>query len=154
MTSATPTAYSRLRLAAARLHSAAIHVLRRLRTVDEASGLGPARLSALSVLVFGGPCTLGELAAAEQVTPPSMSRVAGALEEAGLVKREADPRDGRAIRLSATDAGRKILEEARDRRVEVLADLLADLDQPDVESIERTVELIETALQAERRSPR
>src|SRR3954463_14052103 len=58
-----------------RLHSTAIHLLRRVRKQDVAIGQGPARLSALSVLVFGGPKTLGELAAAEQVKPPTMSRI-------------------------------------------------------------------------------
>ena len=147
MRSASDLSTVRLRRAAARLHSAAIHLLRRLRKVDEASGLGPARLSALSVLVFGGPCTLGELAAAEQVTSPSMSRIAAALEESGLVKREPDPRDGRAIRLSATRAGKRLLEEARDRRVEALVQLLGVADEHEIEAIERTVDAIEPALE-------
>ena len=62
------------------LHSAAIHLLRRVRKQDAATGEGPARLSALSVLVFGGPMTLGQLAAAEQVKPPTMSRIVTGLE--------------------------------------------------------------------------
>src|SRR5918992_1439308 len=79
-----------------RLHSAAIHLLRRLRRVDVASGLTAPRLSALSVVVFSGPLTLGALAAAEQVQPPTMTRIVGALEAAGLVQREPKPGDGRA----------------------------------------------------------
>src|SRR5919199_1876113 len=82
------------RAVADRLHSAAIHLLRRLRKVDEASGLSAPRLSALSVLVFAGPRTLGELAAAEQVRPPTMTRLVRALERSGLVTREHDPDDG------------------------------------------------------------
>ena len=70
-----------------RLHSASIHLLRRLRVRDRESGVGPAQLSALSVLVFGGPRSLGELADAEQVRPPTMSRIVAGLERAGLVKR-------------------------------------------------------------------
>ena len=63
-----------------RLHSAAIHLLRRVRKQDAATGEGPARLSALSVLVFGGgPMTLGQLAQAEQVRPPTMSRIVSGL---------------------------------------------------------------------------
>src|SRR5207302_8431945 len=77
------------------LHSAAIHLLRRVRKQDIASGEGPARLSALSVLVFGGPKTLGELAAAEQVKPPTMSRIVTGLARSRLVKVTADPEDGR-----------------------------------------------------------
>src|SRR6476661_10655355 len=80
---------------AIRLHSAAIHLLRRLRREDDASGLSAPRLSALSVVVFGGPLTLGALAAAEQVRPPTMTRIVSALEAAGLVQREPGPRDGR-----------------------------------------------------------
>src|SRR5258707_14604829 len=75
--------------AADRLHSAAIHLLRRLRGGDPESGVGPAQLSALSVLVFGGPRSLGELADAEQVRPPTMSRIVAGLGRGGLVGRQA-----------------------------------------------------------------
>ncbi len=71
-----------------RLHSASIHLLRRLRRQDDASGVTAPHLSALSVLVFGGARTLGELAAAEQVTPPSMTRIVRNLEAGGLVARK------------------------------------------------------------------
>jgi len=103
-----------------RLHSAAIHLLRRVRVRDRESGIGPAQLSALSVLVFGGPRSLGELADAEQVRPPTMSRIVTGLERAGLVRRHATE-DGRRVRLEASAKGRKILEAGRQRRVESLA---------------------------------
>ena len=103
-----------------RLHSAAIHLLRRLRVRDRESGIGPAQLSALSVLVFGGPRSLGELADAEQVRPPTMSRIVAGLERAGLVRRRATE-DGRRVRLEASPRGTKILQEGRMRRVESLA---------------------------------
>src|SRR4051795_9796132 len=90
------------------LHSAAIHLLRRLRTEDTASGLSAPRLSALSVIVFGGPLTLGALAAAEQVRPPTMTRLVSALEQAGLVTREPDPKDRRQVLLRATAEGRRL----------------------------------------------
>src|SRR5437016_11318068 len=93
-----------------RLHSAAIHLLRRLRVRDRESGVGPAQLSALSVLVFGGPRSLGELADAEQVRPPTMSRIVAGLERAGLVKRR-KTEDGRRVRLEASARGTKILKE-------------------------------------------
>jgi DNA-binding MarR family transcriptional regulator len=102
------------------LHSAAIHLLRRLRVRDRESGIGPAQLSALSVLVFGGPRSLGELAEAEQVRPPTMSRIVAGLERAGLVRRHATE-DGRRVRLEATAKGTKILQEGRKRRVESLS---------------------------------
>src|SRR3954466_16021151 len=81
-----------------RLHSAAIHLLRRLRREDDASGLPAPQLSALSVIVFGGPVTLGQVAAAEQVRPPTITRLVVALEQGGLVDREVDPVDGRVTR--------------------------------------------------------
>src|ERR671923_550671 len=90
-----------------KLHSAAIHLLRRLRVRDRESGIGPAQLSALSVLVFGGPRSLGELADAEQVRPPTMSRIVSGLQKAGLVCR-LETQDGRRVRLVATAKGTKI----------------------------------------------
>src|ERR687886_1208066 len=107
--------------AANRFHSAAIHALRHVRREDPATGLSAARLSALSVLVFGGARTLGELAAAEQVRPPTMTRLVSALEAAGLVGREGDPADGRVTRIHATARGRALLIRGRARRVAALA---------------------------------
>src|SRR5580700_534489 len=103
-----------------RLHSAAIHLLRRLRVRDRESGVGPAQLSALSVLVFGGPKSLGELAEAEQVRPPTMSRIVAGLEREGLVRGHATD-DGRRVRLEATLQGVRLMSESRQRRVESLA---------------------------------
>src|SRR2546426_11655231 len=80
-----------------RLHSAAIHLLRRLRVRDRESGMGPAQLSALSGLgLGGGPRSLGELAEAEQVRPPTMSRIVAGLVRAGLVRRGENKRGGGA----------------------------------------------------------
>jgi DNA-binding MarR family transcriptional regulator len=115
-----------------KLHSAAIHLLRRLRVRDRESGIGPAQLSALSVLVFGGPRSLGELADAEQVRAPTMSRIVAGLERAGLVKRHATE-DGRRVRLIATSKGTKILWEGRKRRVESLAQALASLPEEEAQ---------------------
>ena len=112
------------------LHSAAIHLLRRLRVGDRESGIGPAQLSALSVLVFGGPRSLGELADAEQVRPPTMSRIVSGLERAGLVRRE-PTEDGRRLRLLATPKGTKMLWEGRRRRVASLAKALELLGETD-----------------------
>src|SRR5271163_3147190 len=109
-----------------RLHSAAIHLLRRLRVRDRESGIGPAQLSALSVLVFGGPRSLRELADAEQVRPPTMSRIVAGLARARLVRREATD-DRRRVRLAATAKGEKILWQGRRRRVESLAAALSPL---------------------------
>jgi len=94
------------------LHSAAIHLLRRVRKQDTKTGEGPARLSALSVLVFGGPKTLGELAAAEQVRPPTMTRIcdrAGTQRAGGAGERSR----GRAAGKNLCDCGRRRHTQAR-----------------------------------------
>ena len=93
-----------------RVHSAAIHLLRRVRKQDVATGEGPARLSALSVLVFGGPKTLGELAAAEQVKPPTMSRIVTGLARSRLIQITDDPQDARRIQIRATAKGVRLLQ--------------------------------------------
>jgi DNA-binding MarR family transcriptional regulator len=135
--------------AADRFHSAAIHALRHVRREDPASGLSAARLSALSVLVFGGARTLGELAAAEHVRPATMTRIVQALEEAGLVSRERDSRDGRVTRLRATAKGERVMWRGRERRVENLAALLNRLTPAEVARIREAAELVERALAQE-----
>ena len=132
--------------AADRLHSAAIHALRHVRREDPASGLSAARLSALSVLVFGGAKTLGELAAAEQVRPATMSRIVQALEQQGHVRRERDPLDGSVARLRATAKGERVMQLGRRRRVERLAALLDRLEPEEVERVREAAELVERAL--------
>ena len=132
--------------AADRLHSAAIHALRHVRREDAASGLSAARLSALSVLVFGGPRTLGELAAAEHVRPATMTRIVQALEQHGHVRRERDPNDGRVARLRATAKGERVMWRGRRKRVENLAERLDRLDPEEVERVREAAELVERAL--------
>src|SRR5678815_2529231 len=94
-----------------RLHSVAIHLLRRLRREDDASGLPAPQLSAMSVIVFGGPITLGALAAAEQVRPPTITKVVATLEKAGLVEREVDSEDRRVVRVQSTARGVRLLQD-------------------------------------------
>jgi DNA-binding MarR family transcriptional regulator len=132
--------------AADHFHSAAIHALRFVAREDSASGLSAARLSALSVLVFGGPKTLGELAAAEQVRPPTMTGIVRALEEAGLVRRDADDRDGRIVRVHAIAKGKRVLERARERRIAKLAERLSSLEQNELAEVRRAAELVDVAL--------
>lgn len=126
-----------------RLHSAAIHLLRRLRREDDAAGLSAPRLSALSVVVFGGPRTLGELAAAEQVRPPTMSRIVSALERERLVVRERDAADGRIVRVRATPHGERHLHAGRARRVAALAERLAALDDDERVLLQRATDVLE-----------
>ena len=132
--------------AADRFHSAAIHALRHVRREDPATGVSPAQLSALSVLVFGGPRTLGEVAAAEQVRPATMTRIAQALVEDGYATRKRDPDDGRVVRLTATAKGRRVMRQGRERRVANLARLLGRLSADEVARVHEAAELVEHAL--------
>lgn len=126
-----------------RLHSAAIHLLRRVRLPDDQAGLSPARLSALSVLVFGGPRTLGALAAAEQVRPSTMSVIARALEDDGLVARAASRQDRRAVVLRATAKGKRLMDRARQRRLALLGELLSGCSGREVKMLGDAATVIE-----------
>jgi DNA-binding MarR family transcriptional regulator len=129
-----------------RLHSAAIHLLRRLRVEDEALGLSAPRLSALSVLVFTGPQRIGELARLEQVEPPTMTRLVDALEEDGYVTREADPEDARAVIIRTTPRGTRALKRGQARRVEALRGSLQVFSPTELRSIDAAVEALDRAL--------
>ncbi len=129
-----------------RLHSAAIRLLRRVRREDEATGLTGARLSALSVVVFGGPLTVGQLAAAEQVRSPTASKLVTELEALGLVTRISSPTDRRVTEVRATARGRWMLQSGRRRRVANLAARLADLGPDDLVVLDRAAEILETVL--------
>src|SRR6266850_3857562 len=131
-----------------RLHSAAIHLLRRLRRQDEAMGLSQARASALSVVVFGGPVTIGDLAHAEHVSAPTMTRLILGMERDGLVRREPDARDGRIAWLHPTAKGTRILHEGRRRRVAALAEQLATLPERDRQTLASASEILERLLRA------
>jgi len=129
-----------------RLHSAAIHLLRRVRKQDIATGEGPARLSALSVLVFGGPKTLGELAAAEQVKPPTMSRIVAGLARSRLVHIAEDPEDARRMRIHATAKGTQILQKGREMRIAYLAAHLDRLAPDELAKLGEAVEILSQLL--------
>lgn len=124
------------------LHSAAIHLLRKLRREDAASGLNAPRLSALSVVVFGGPVTPGELAAAEQVRPPTMTRIVDALAEQGLVVKKRNAQDARSTMIYATAVGKKLLMQGRERRVRALAAQIAVLGQEDRAMLQRAAGIL------------
>jgi DNA-binding MarR family transcriptional regulator len=125
------------------LHSAAIHLLRGVRKEDELTGVGPARLSALSVLVFAGPMRLTDLARIEQVKPPTMTKIIAGLEAKGLTRRRIDADDARAVRLEATARGTKLLQEGRRRRVDRLAAALQPLTQDELDVLARAAAIVE-----------
>jgi DNA-binding MarR family transcriptional regulator len=140
---ASPASAKQRAAVADALHSAAIRLLRGVREEDERTGIGPARLSALSVLVFAGPMRLTELARIEQVKPPTMTKVVTGLEAAGLVRRRVDAEDARALRLEATARGTKLLQEARRRRVGRLASALEALAPDELDVLARAAILVE-----------
>jgi DNA-binding MarR family transcriptional regulator len=129
-----------------RLHSAALHLLRRARTVDVGMDLDGPRASALSVLVFAGPVPLTRLAAIEQVSPPAITKTVTALEKAGLATRTRWEVDRRVVHVAATDAGKALLHAGRAARVRVVADLIADLPAADLDILSRAADLIEAAI--------
>lgn len=133
--------------AADALHSAAIHLLRRLRKEDVKTGEGPARLSALSVLVFGGPRTLGELAAAEQVKPPTMSRIVGGLERSRLVEISRDQSDARRMQIRPTAKGVRLLRRGRLLRIAYLAERLDRLPESQLFTLRSAAEILGKTLQ-------
>jgi DNA-binding MarR family transcriptional regulator len=117
--------------------------LRRLREEDDALGISPPRLSALSVVVYAGPIGIGALAAAEGVAAPTMSRLVDGLERDGLVRRGRDPDDARGVLVRATPAGERTLRRGRRRRVDTLATGLRTLSDDDLAAVARGAELIE-----------
>ena len=144
MTASRRTSPAReVEVVADRLHSAALHLLRRLRTEDDALGISPPRLSALSVVVFAGPLGIGALAAAEGVAAPTMTRLVDSLEHDGLVRRRRDPSDARGVIVEATAVGRRVLTKGRQRRVRTLAEGLTTLSRQELAEIGRGAELIE-----------
>lgn len=130
---------------ATNLHSLAIHLLRTVRAQDRTSGIGPAQLSALSVLVFGGQHSLGELANAEQVRPPTMSRIVAGLKRTGLV-RQIPAADKRTLLLAATPKGTKLLRRAQKRRIAMLAKALTTMNPPEMHTLIKANGLVRRAI--------
>jgi DNA-binding MarR family transcriptional regulator len=114
------------------VHAVSIRVLRIVRAEDTKAGIGPAQLSALSVLVFLGAKTMGELAEVEQVKPPTMSRIVEGLVRQNLAERATEAGDRRSLRIAATTKGRRLLLAGRNRRVRALAKRLEQLKDDDL----------------------
>ena len=145
----TPSLISKLRSSeetARKLHSAALHLMRYVRTQDTALGVPPAQLSALSVVVFGGKKSLSDLAQTEQVRPPTMSRIVDGLVRDGLVKREVDKADRRSVVITATDKGQKIMNEGRSRRERQLLELMRGLSKYEIDLLDKASDIIGKSL--------
>lgn len=119
-------------------------MMRGIRQADRRLGVGPARLSALSVLL-SGPKTLTELAEAEQVSPATISRIAAGLVRDGLARRIPNPADGRSARLEMTAAGRRLITRGRRARVARLEAALGRLDTGDRVVLQAAIDALERA---------
>lgn len=135
-----------------RFHHLAIRLLRTLRSIDEEHGLSGPRASALSVLVFRGPQTLGELAAAEGVKAPTMSRLVKAMAAEGLVTVGPGGEDQRRIRIAPTARGKRLMLEGRDLRLAALASLLKGATAAEARALESVVGLLTRSLESRRPS--
>ncbi|HVF21098.1 MAG TPA: MarR family transcriptional regulator [Mycobacteriales bacterium] len=133
--SAGPALSSELRIAVMRL-------ARRMRQERATDTYTMSQLSALATLEREGALTLGALAAAEKVQPPSMTRIVASLEQAGLVRRTPHPTDGRQIHLAATPAGVKLLAADRLRRDAWLAKRLAELNVDERATLHDAAEIL------------
>jgi DNA-binding MarR family transcriptional regulator len=127
-------------------HHLAIVMLRKLRNVDEANGFSGPRASALSVLVFRGPQSLGELAAAEGVRAPTMSRLVKAMQAEGLVQSRVAEHDQRAVRIAPSAKGRRLMLRAREKRLAAIRELLRDASAEEKKALETVVGLLGRAL--------
>lgn len=122
---------------ASRLRLSVMRLARRMRAERAETSLTLTQLAALATLERRGSLTLGELAAQERVQPPSMTRIAASLHDAGLVTRGPHPTDGRQVLLEVAPAGVALLREDRRRREAWLAVRLADLDDGDDRAVLR-----------------
>ncbi len=127
---------------AARLASLSTVLQRHLSRADTGDGLTRARLSALALLVLGGPRTLGDLAAAEHVRPPTMTRLVHAMEADELVARVKNPDDGRSVVIRATAKGVNSLEQGRTRQIAPLAETISGLDRSERQQLADAADLL------------
>jgi DNA-binding MarR family transcriptional regulator len=127
---------------AERLHAGAIRLLRLVRAADAETGVSAPKLSALSVLVFGGAMTLKALAAAEQVRAPTMSKLVADLEAEGLAEKRPDHADKRSVRIEATAKGRALMEKGRRGRLALLGDRLRKLNGAELAILDQAAELL------------
>ena len=146
MTESTVNAVDRDAELAARLRLAVTRLSRRLRHQGE-TGISASQLSALATVDRCGPMTLGDLAAAEQVQPPSMTRIVARLEEAGLVARQVCQEDRRVARVRVTGTGRELLQRSRTRKDAYLARRLRTLDDADRTVMAEVVGILEQLLE-------
>jgi DNA-binding MarR family transcriptional regulator len=134
---------------AADLRLAVTRLARLLRQRAD-TGITPSMLSALATIERLGPVTIGRVAAAEQVQPPTMTTIVGRLEGDGLVAREADPEDRRASLVRVTPDGRRLLERSRSRKTAYLARRLRALEHGDRAAVEAALPILAALVEEDR----
>jgi DNA-binding MarR family transcriptional regulator len=134
---------------AAHLRLVITRTARRLRQ-QAGTDLGPSQLSALASIERHGPLTPSELARIERIQRPSATRIVARLEEAGLVKRVADPADRRSFTVAVNADGGALMRKLRTRKNAYLARRFRDLDEADLVTLERAAHILEDLLEAER----
>ncbi len=128
------------------LQAAAARMLRMARRDPGDDPVSAVRLAVLSVLRSGEPMSLADLAAAQEVKAPTMSRIVEGLVKDGLATRDADPANRRKVRIAATDEGRRRLEAGREGQVRSLRERLRRLADSEQRALARGVEVLERAL--------
>jgi DNA-binding MarR family transcriptional regulator len=135
-----------------RLRFVITRLARRMRQAAD-DGVSPTQIAALATINRDGPMTLGELAAAEQVQPPTITAAVGRLEAHGFVRRERDdPGDRRVVRVSVTPQGRKLVERMRSQRTAYLAKRLRDLPPRELETLADAAVILDRILAEDEKS--
>lgn len=127
---------------AARFRQALMPLVRQLRTNVE-EGMTPGLMSALATVARQGPIALGDLAAAERISPPMATKTAAGLEERGLVERQPCADDKRVVRLAVTPAGRALLDRSHARRNTWLAERFGALSSEERAALAAAVTVFE-----------
>jgi DNA-binding MarR family transcriptional regulator len=136
-----PDLPTRVRLVVTRL-------ARRLRQQAEAP-ISPTQAAVLATIDRRGPLTLGELAEAERVQPPTITAAVDRLEQQGFVRRQRDARDRRVVGVQVTPAGEQVLDEARSRKSAYLEQRLGSLSPRDRATLDRAASILERILEAD-----
>ncbi|HTT92556.1 MAG TPA: MarR family transcriptional regulator [Acidimicrobiales bacterium] len=127
----------------ARLRIAVTRMARRLRPTAAAGSLTATEVDMLVAAEKNGPARMSDLASFCGVNPTMLSRMVSKLEQAGFLRRQADPHDGRVWRVEATKKAGALLERVRSERNDALSKLLADLDDADRQAIVAATPVLE-----------
>ncbi len=133
-----------------RLRLAVTRLARRLRQQSDVDA-SPTQMSALATIARLGPLTLGDLAAAERVQPPTITAAVGRLEGQGYVVRRPDEQDRRIVRVEATRAGRKLLARNRSRKTAYLEKRLRALTTHERATLAEATEILDRILEPDPR---